>query len=685
MDFLEETGAGTFQPVDKLSHPNLSKTPDLPFIPNRAASWWCTIEDLQWSQKAIIDKIKRRAAAFAEAKIDTAINFGFHVRFDFSNYFGQLHGYYANVCNELHRYGIKFMDHYSCNHVERPRGNAEFRALHKNNRHGVLLFDDPIAAAYAQYEGHFFKDICEVDVRDGSRGYSPTYQFEIFCHNNPSFLDMHTKYLQRLMREVPFDGIEVDDMCDYGGPTTCRCKYCQERFKKDYGHELPPFSDKTFFGDTSKSMLFWGNYENPVFRDWMRMKSDVVADHVKMIKSIIGPKPLMTCCSGTGPVILNVLALNLEKMAPYLDFFMLENGGININTVNWVHRDAEAMQQKDIADKRGNAVPLALCYSTYTAGGYLGWGLSRFWGVGSWNSTVTQNLEEDPADAMEIEDIVSPYNNWELRYSNLNYRDGKDLVEVRLVNNSFCRDNGWRGKDKLEHWDKARAWSARLVENNVGYRFVRAEELSDAAALSKENTPLILDSIGCVSDRQLKAIKSYLSKSGTAWLTLPFGTHDEKGFKRIAPLSDELIHGQYKNLLIIDANSKQDPLKKLISEGKFNPVLRQLSGDTRWAVRIRLHNNKPVIHFMNRALVAVPHPTAKINTGTPLLKDITSAITDNDLKYEVDTYKVPLSALSVASPELGGQQRMVSVLNTKNGHSTICINLDGIKAYAVAQ
>jgi hypothetical protein len=26
-------------------------SPDVPFAPNRAASWWCTIEDLLWSQK----------------------------------------------------------------------------------------------------------------------------------------------------------------------------------------------------------------------------------------------------------------------------------------------------------------------------------------------------------------------------------------------------------------------------------------------------------------------------------------------------------------------------------------------------------------------------------------------------------------------------------------------------------
>jgi hypothetical protein len=166
------------------------KTLKVSFVPVRAASWWVNIEDLMWPQKKIVDKIKYRAEAFAKAKIDTAINYGWHIRFDFSNYFGQMMGYHANVCEELHKYGIKFMDHYSCNHVERPRGDAEFRKLHKGNRHHVLLFHDPIAAAHAQYEGHFFYDIGEVDIRDGSRGYARQYQMEAFCHSNPGFLDM---------------------------------------------------------------------------------------------------------------------------------------------------------------------------------------------------------------------------------------------------------------------------------------------------------------------------------------------------------------------------------------------------------------------------------------------------------------------------------------------------------------
>ena len=653
------------------------------FIPSRAASWWCTMEDLQWPQKHVVDRIKKRAEGFARAGIDTAINFGFGLRFDFSNYFAQVHGYFANVCEELHKHGIRFMDHYSCNEIERPRNGEEFRKMHQYQRHTVLLYHDPVMAQYAQYEGHFFNDLCEVDLRDGSRGYAPQYQFETFCHNNPAFLDMHQKYLQRLMKEVPIDGIEVDDMCNYPGPATCGCKYCRERFKKDYGHDIPPFGEKSFWGDTSKKILQWGNYENPVFRDWLRMKIDSVADHLKMIKATIGEIPLMTCCSNTGPIILNILSLDLEKLAPHLDFFMLENVGININNAEWMEMDAEALLQKDIAAKKGNAPAMALSYTIYEPGAYFGWALSRFWGVANWSSTLNGRLIEDPADAMEMEDVINPSNNWEQRYSNLHYRDGVDLTEVRLVYNRYCKENGWRNADGKEHWDSVAAWSNQLLKNNVGYRFVRYEELENAALLNTERTPLVLDAVGCVSDNQFAAISNYLSKGGHVWLAIPFGTHDEKGFARKVPLSETLRKGRYKNLVIVSPAVTNATLEELMTTGLFSPVLKQLKGDKRWAVRIRLYNGKPVLHFMNTALQPEPHATITDISGIPVMTKLGSKIRDNDLLYEINTAKLPLPALTVMSPELKDIKRNAAISKITKETATLQVNLEGVNVYAV--
>lgn len=654
------------------------------FTPKRMASWWSSLENLLWSQKKQRDLVKERAAGFAEARIDTAINFGFHVRFDFSNYFGQMNEYFAAVKQELHQYGIKFMEHYSCNHVERPRGKSEFDKLHRTQRHHVLLFHDSIAAGHAQYEGHLFNDICEIDLIDGTRGYARQYQMEAFCHNNPGFLDMHEKYLQRLEKEVGFDAYQVDDMCDYVGLRSCGCKHCRDRFKKDYGHTIPPPSEKTFWGDMNKPMLQWGNYDNPVFRDWIKMKDDSIADHVKMIKTTLGAKPLMTCCSSTGPITLNSISLNLERIAPLLDLFMLENVGVNIRSLNWIEKDAEALQQKDIAEKRGHVPSIALSYTVYEEGGYLGWALARFWGVANWSSTLHQRLEEDPPDAMKMEDVVGPVNRWEMRQSLLDFTSSKDITEVRLVYNYYNRINGWRDEQGKEQWDKIKSWSEQLVENNVGYRILRYQELADAAALSSEQTPLILDGLACISQAQFDAILKYLSGGGKAFLALPFGTHDENGNIRKEPLSKNLLGKKHANVLLIDSSTKTKSLEQLIVSGKFTPLIKQTGGDKGWAIRLRTYQGKPVIHFLNRKMIAVPHETIKDMSGVPVLKSIRSGISNNQLTIEIDAKRFKLGEPGLFSPELKDERRQIRI-DRKGNIQKINVDLKDIRVYAVAQ
>jgi hypothetical protein len=325
---------------------------------------------------------------------------------------------------------------------------------------------------------------------------------------------------------------------------------------------------------------------------------------------------------------------------------------------------------------------MALSYTIYEKGGYLGWALSRFWGVANWSSTHNQRLEEDPADAMEMEDVIRPSNLWEVKHNDLKPRDGQDLVEVRVVNNKLCKDNGWRGADGLEHWDHAKAWSRKLVENSIGYRFVRYEELADAVALKKESTPLVLDGVGCVSEQQFKALQSYLAAGGKAWMSLPFGTHDEKGFKRMSPLSDQLVKAKYKNLLFVDSVTKSDVLEKMLAEGRLQPVLRQVSGEKGWVARVRSYKGKPVIHLMNTALTGIPHPTIKDNAGISILADIGSKIQNNALQFKINTAQLKLSGLKVMSPELGDEQRKVSIGKAEKGYAILDFDLNKVKVYA---
>lgn len=649
--------------------------------PVRIASWWSEIGDLLWPNIEVQKRIRAKAKAMYEAGVDACVNFGFHTRFDFSDYFYFLHGYLNQVCEELHKYGIKFIDHYSCNLVERPKNEQELALLHKNHRHHVLLHKDFQAAENACYEGHRFQDICEVDVRDGSRGYSPNYQGELFCHNNPDFLDMHKKYLKRIVAEVDFDAIEVDDMCTYAYFADCGCKYCRERFRRDYGREIPPLEDKEFWGDTSLHPMNWGNYDNPAFRDYVRMRSDGIRDHIKMIRECVAPKPLLTCCSSTGPLYLNSLALDLEKSADCLDWIMLENCGITCSAVNWIRNDAEAMQQKDIAEKMGHAPAIALSYTVYEDEAYLGWALARFWGAANWSSTLPGRLMEIPDDQKATETLIGPINVWEKKHSPIVPLDCGDVFNVRIVSNRFNRENGIC-KNGGDVWSRITKWTDGFVLNNLSYRFVRYSELADENALKAEKTPIVMDCNACVTDEQHAAVKEYLKAGGKMILAAPYGTKDEKGYDRPIPLFDELAAGNYSGLTVVNG---ADELPVLIEQGILVPAVKILKGDTRRVCRARIADGRLMVHILNTNLTAVPHEWVTTMGDVPVLKNILSDSSDDEFVLEVTGENLPqLHDCKLKSPELGDHHREIRTEKIKDGWR-LSFSIKDIKIYAVAE
>ena len=86
---------------------------------HRIATWWYHLPDLQWPDPDNRDKVRRRAAAYAEANVSAAMLFGAHFRWDWLPFFPLLHDYIATVAEELHSYGIKLYDHHSVNLVHR--------------------------------------------------------------------------------------------------------------------------------------------------------------------------------------------------------------------------------------------------------------------------------------------------------------------------------------------------------------------------------------------------------------------------------------------------------------------------------------------------------------------------------------------------------------------------------------
>lgn len=668
------------------------------WYPRRAVSWWTTINELQWPNRSVRDDIRRRADALAEAGVDLAINFGCHMRFDFAMVFGSLHGYLGEVADELHRVGIRFFDHYSSNVITRPRGAAGRAHAHRSNRHQVLFYPDPIAAPHQQYAGHRYDDLRTIDLRDGGAAYATPYDSEQFCSNHPDYLDMHRQYLVRLFDEVDLDGIEVDDMADYGGLASCGCRFCLDRFRSEYGLELPPLSDAEFWGDTSGHPYLWGNYAHPDFQSWITMREQTMADHLALVKRTIGDRPLMTCCASTGPMNLGGRALNLERLLPHVDLLMLENVGLAPDGVNWLRLEAEAMQQKDLARQRGDVPVLALTYMLGHDGGLLGWALSRFWGTSSWASTNPGRLEVDPAEPLDEAQITGPVNRWEQAVSPLDSLAPGDVVDVRLLNDTYARAAGWRDADGREEWDRVKDWTYALVEHQVGYRLIRPAELE---AGPDDDTPLVLDGAACVSDALDAAVRALLDRGGRVWVRGPYGTHHADGKPRARSLLDDLVAVGSPGLRVLaepvatgrpapadrtdqpplhieEDRPRHDPVRDLLDRGELEPTVTVSPADAGWALRLRRHAEGFALHVLNLRMHGEAHPTLLEMGERPVLETISSVNPTTSVTVTLRGPDPGWRAPQLFSPELGRAGRPVR----RDGEGFV-LDLTGVSVYAV--
>ena len=228
----------------------------------RAVSWRLTWEDLAWPNEALMDKIRQRADRCAASSVNCCIFFGGHFRWDFMPLWGRLHDMIRFIGTELHQRQIVLFDHHSSVLTHRPRNREEALNIWRKFRGHVPFYPSSEAAATLQFNGSRLNDWRMIDVETGQPLYLPTYNAEQYCMNNPAFRAAYVCYLKQLRTETGIDGLMSDDGIFYGDWRACACSDCRKRFKKEYGHTLPPVSDTGF----------WGNRRSEAFRDWIAMR-----------------------------------------------------------------------------------------------------------------------------------------------------------------------------------------------------------------------------------------------------------------------------------------------------------------------------------------------------------------------------------------------------------------------------
>lgn len=252
----------------------------------RLVNWWIRWEDLNWPSQDGLDRIKMRAEKMAEADITTAIIFGAHFRWDFLPYFTLLHDHIAAIAEELHKYGIELYDRHSVNLVHRYDTREEMRHVMLHSGPHLPFSPSREAAASWEYQGKRLNDWRMIDVRSREVLYYPQYAAEGFCCRNPEFVEAYCDYARRLVADTGIDGLSAEDPVHYMHYISCACPHCRAELKRRSGIDLPPVEDRSF----------WGNWENPAWRDWIDLRYDAGKEFFEKLQPNLPEKFQLTTC-----------------------------------------------------------------------------------------------------------------------------------------------------------------------------------------------------------------------------------------------------------------------------------------------------------------------------------------------------------------------------------------------------
>ena len=489
----------------------------------RMVSWWLRKDALPWPNQALQEQFRRRADRLAAAGADSAIIFGAHFRWDFCRVWEPLHELIRFVADELHARGMVLFDHHSsvltCYYNRDPE-----RFAHTYSNHRQVLISPPGDVPLPEDELDAWKMI---DVVTGRPAFLPQYGAQQFCMNNPEFGAAYAAYVRRLVADTGIDGLMSDDAIFYPRFRACGCRHCRERFLRDYGHGLPPADD---FG-------FWGNWSNPSWRDWVRMRYQTTRDHYARV-SAAAPAGLrlMSCCSGCAGAGANASALSyLEFIAGGANTVMLEMCG-NTPAANGTVNAQLATQSHLLGIARQNHLPcIGLGYGFSEDAARCVWAFNKFLGTGMWFSSLVHRLglpDEEMRAMPDDSELLGGTFQAEVRHAEWFLADSAAEIAV-FYSTSTQRFYGGRQDDfAADYAGLCRDLFARGHDADV------VLEMPSAGA--SLYAVLLVPSAACLSDEEKAGLLAWVDAGRPALALGPLGFFDGDGNRRQPSVADEL-------------------------------------------------------------------------------------------------------------------------------------------------
>jgi len=311
----------------------------------------------EWDWQQSDEQWRERCQALQRDGYNSLVLMGHHFRFNDMDKWPELIAAMARLVRVAHEAGLRVYEHHSAVLVSKPR------------------IDQPLPG------GGTIRDLLEINAETGEPYHYEPYDGYWICPNNPRYQEIYLGFLRDLFAQVPFDGLMCDDLEMLPGPTVCACEHCRRRFLGLSGHELPPFADKDF----------WYNYDNPLWRQWIRARQTSVGDQYLRVKAelrkLCPGGPLFAChAEPMGNMLSTTWALAAEVIDPAMDVRFWEDfaGDVGDYSKTWRWSSINLLYLDNLHGVRKPVLHLA--YSRQEAQTAICWAYDRM--MGAWTSTV---------------------------------------------------------------------------------------------------------------------------------------------------------------------------------------------------------------------------------------------------------------------------------------------------------
>ncbi|MBR5478997.1 MAG: hypothetical protein IKU84_02360 [Clostridia bacterium] len=464
----------------------------------------------------------RRAEEFKKNGVTIAENFSVtHFRFGFFPYWEKLKKAFKLYVEAFHECGIEVYEHHSACLVHdllRSEGWERFQGDIDSYTHFTSSVENWIEVprflvGEPEIYGKKLRTMLQIDGRTGKVA-DTVYKTNAFCFNNPDYRYAYFRYIKELLEEVPFDGMENDDVQWFGDGHACTCEHCRRLFKEEYGYDLP---------EPSGWDEFYNDYSNPVFIAWLRFKKDSTERFYRDLTKLYDSMGLHEI--GRPNYQSDILKWNptfsgFDSCLDQWDMIMQENCFSAIMRASYPEFMAEAIHRFSAGERNG--VPsISYFYPENQDDTYFAWALSRTWG----------QLYSGTFEGKDITVIEKPYRDFEKK-NILAYTEPKRLEDIAFYYSMQTRDFSAPQLVMAEKYSypfigALQASSFAKLGTNMAFEDDSVDKL-----LTHKN--LLVAFMAMVNDDELKKFKEYANGGGKLIIYGDFATMDALGRTRDA-------------------------------------------------------------------------------------------------------------------------------------------------------